>query len=213
MKHADFFADRKDAAEKLAARLDKYEGRNPLILAIPRGAVPMGRIIATRLRGELDVVLVRKLGAPFSAECAVGSIDETGRTHLLPELANAFISDDFITREKAAQLALLHERRRRYSPAREPRNPQGRIAIVIDDGLATGATMQAALCSVRDAKPARLVCAIPVAAPDSLQKIRPLANEVVCLHAPKDFFAVSQYYRQFPPVSDEEVTAILAGRE
>lgn len=210
MKPPGFFTDREDAAEQLAERLNEYRGRNPLILAIPRGAVPMGKILAERLQGELDVVLVHKLGAPFDPEFAIGAIDESGWTYLSPILEKSEEADRLIERIKARQLAELKERRAQYTPFVPPIDPRNRVAIIVDDGLATGATMIAALHATRDKKPGELVCAVPVAASDSLEKIRPLADKVICLHASMHFGAVSQYYEHFHAVEDEEVIRILA---
>ncbi len=178
------FADRLDAARRLSEALKSWRGRNPLVLAIPRGALPMGRLLADQLGGELDVVLVRKLRAPGSPEFAVGSIDESGWAYIAPHAHRAGATDAYLDEEKRHQLDVLKDRRARYTPARAPIDAAGRVAIVVDDGLATGATMIAALHAVRARKPAVLVCAVPVASPDSLELVRPLADEVVCLHAP-----------------------------
>jgi len=204
------FASRVDAARRLARALDAYRGRHPLVLAIPRGAVEMGRVLADALGGELDVVLVRKLGAPGHAELAVGAIDETGWTYVSDYAAGAGADAAYVEREKRAQLETLRRRREQYTPARAPIDPAGRIAIVVDDGLATGATMIAALHAVRARKPARLVCAVPDAAPDSLERVRPYADEVVCLEAPPGFYAVGQFYGEFDQVQDETVVELLA---
>ncbi len=204
------FRDRLDAAAQLAAALAAWRGSRPLILAIPRGAVPMGRALADALDGDLDVVLVRKLPAPFSPEFAVGAIDESGWVYLAPHARQAGATDAYIEEVRAKQLRLLQQRRATYTPARRPVEPAGRVVIVVDDGLATGATMIAALHAVRAHAPARLICAVPVAAPDSLESVRPLADEVVCLHAPEDFGAVGRFYRNFDQVSDDEVIRILA---
>jgi len=204
------FESRSDAARRLAAALDQYRGRNPLVLAIPRGAVGMGRVLADLLGGELDVVLVHKLGAPGHAEFAVGAIDETGWAYVSDYAAGAGADAIYLEREKRAQLETLRRRRALYTPARAPIDPAGRIAIVVDDGLATGATMIAALHATRARKPERLVCAVPVAAPDSLEHVRPYADEVVCLEAPSGFYAVSQFYREFEQVEDDAVVALLA---
>ena len=205
------FDSRLDAGRRLAKALAAYRGRNPLVLAIPRGAVEMGATIAHELQGELDVVLVKKLRAPGSPEFAVGAIDETGWTYVAAHAAMAGADAAYLHKEKAAQLELLHRRRAQYTPARASADPAGRIAIVVDDGIATGASMIAALHSVRAKKPARLVCAVPVAAAESLDNIRPYADEVVCLETPQDFQAVGQFYREFAQVEDEEVVALLAG--
>jgi predicted phosphoribosyltransferase len=203
------FRDRADAAGKLAAVLHANRGKNPLVLAIPRGAVPMGRVLAAELGGELDIVLVRKLRAPDSPELAVGAIDESGWTHLADYARSVGADEAYLGEEKRRQLETLRRRRAQYTPQRAPHDAAGRIAIVVDDGLATGATMIAALHAVRAKKPARLICAVPVAAPDSLEKVRPYADEVVCLATPREFHAVSQFYDAFPQVPDEEVVKLL----
>jgi putative phosphoribosyl transferase len=204
------FPDRIEAARRLAAALHHYRGQNPLVLAIPRGAVQMGRVVADELEGELDVVLVRKLRAPSSPEFAVGAIDETGWAYIAPHARAAGASDQYLQQEQHAQLDLLKKRRALYTPGRPPLDPAGRITMVVDDGLATGATMIAALHAVRVKGPAKLICAVPVASPDSLETVRPYADEVVCLEAPEYFHSVGQFYRSFPQVEDEEVVALLA---
>ena len=205
-----FFDSRVDASRRLAKALARYRGRNPLVLAIPRGAVGMGRVLADELGGELDVVLVRKLRAPDSPEFAVGAIDESGWAYVADYAARAGADDAYLEREKSRQLETLRKRRAQYTPARAPIDAKGRIVIVVDDGLATGATMMAALHAARAKAPERLVCAVPVAAPDSLERVRPYADELVCLAAPEGFYAVGQFYRQFPQVEDEDVVALLA---
>ena len=203
------FHDRIDAARRLALRLQAYRGHQPLVLAIPRGAVPMAQSIASALQGDFDVVLVRKLGAPMQSEFAVGSVDESGWAYLSPHAAAAGADTGYISAEKARQLALIRERRALYTPLRPPLSPMGRIVIVVDDGLATGATMIAALHSLRQHGPARLICAIPVASPEALALVRPLADEVLCLQAPANFQAVGQFYEDFGQVEDEQVIALL----
>ena len=207
---ARLFDSRLDAGRQLARALEAYRGRNPLVLAIPRGAVEMAAAVAEALGGELDVVLVRKLGAPSNPEFAIGAIDESGWAYIADHAAQAGADARYIAKAKAAQLELLRRRRAQYTPARAAADARGRIAIVVDDGIATGASMIAALHAVRAREPARLVCAVPVAAAESLEQVRPYADEVVCLHAPWNFQAVSQFYREFAQVEDETVVAILA---
>ncbi len=206
------FSDRADAASRLAARLNQYRGKNPLVLAIPRGAVPMAQAVAHALKGELDVVLVRKLRAPHQPELAMGALDESGQVFMSRQ-ANYFGADAaYLAQEKAAQLATIQQRRAQYQQLGPPISAAGRVVIVVDDGLATGATMMAALRSVRLAKPLKLICAVPVSPPDTLARVAELADEVVCLQAPDDFEAVGQFYRNFPQVSDAEVVDILKAR-
>lgn len=203
------FRDRNEAASRLAARLAEYKGRNPLVLAIPRGAVPMAGIVAEALGGEVDVVLVRKLRAPFSPEFAVGSVDESGWTYIADYAAQAGASPEYLETEKQEQLETMRRRRAEYTPVRPPIDPSGRVVIVIDDGLATGATMISALHALRSKKPEKLICAVPVSPPDTLEKVACYADEVVCLESPEWFQAVGQFYMDFPQVEDEEVVAIL----
>ncbi|HQS59366.1 MAG TPA: phosphoribosyltransferase family protein [Gallionellaceae bacterium] len=203
------FNDRVDAARQLAEELKQYRGQNPLVLAIPRGAVPMAKVIADELGGSFDVVLVRKLRAPYQPELAIGSIDESGWAYIADHAASTGASKDYIETEKKTQMETIRKRRSQYTPIRPPIDPAGRIVIVIDDGLATGATMISALHGLRARKPAKLICAVPVAPPDTLKRVAAMADEVICLEAPEYFQAVGQFYRNFSQVEDDEVIDIL----
>jgi len=204
------FRDRQEAAERLAENLGRYRGQNPLVLAIPRGAVPMAKVIADRLNGEIDVLLVRKLRAPDQAELAIGAIDEKGRVYLHPYAEELGLASHYLEEEAAAQMRTLRRRRAEYTPARPPIDPGGRIVIVVDDGIATGSTMIAALRALRERSPAKLVVATGVAPRETLQKLRDFADDVECLATPEPFYAVGQHYEDFSQVSDEEVIAILS---
>lgn len=203
------FRSREHAASLLAEKLVQYKGQNPLVLGIPRGAVPMAKIIADALEAELDVVLVHKLGAPGQPELAIGAIDEMGQAYLGDYARALGISADYIREEKETELKVLRRRRTLYTPYRASINPTGRTVIVVDNGIATGATMIAALRTLRGRKPAKLIAAVAVAPPGTVMRIRAEADEVICLYEPEEFFAVGEFFEDFSQVSDEEVVAIL----
>ncbi len=204
------FSDRIEAAHRLVRVLAKYRGRHPLVVAIPRGAVPIGEILSRELSGDLDVVLVRKLRAPGNPEFAIGSVAESGWTYVAPYAEEAGGDPAYIEREKNYQLSVIRKRRERYTPLKPPIDPAGRIVIAVDDGLATGATMISALHALRSQNPAWLVCAVPVASEETLEKVRPYADELICIEIPEFFHAVGQFYSNFPQVPDSEVEAILS---
>ena len=202
------FRSRQHAAQLLADRLSAdYKNKNPLVLGIPRGALPMAEIIADALGGELDVVLVHKLGHPNQPEFAIGAIDESGSAFLAEWAAE--LEPECLEEEKQRQLAVLRRRRAQYTPLRPPIDPFGRIVIVVDDGIATGSTMIAALRAVCARKPKKLVCAVAVASPEAARAMSREADKIICLTVPADFFAVGEYFEDFAQVTDEEVGVIL----
>jgi putative phosphoribosyl transferase len=207
------FKNREHAGHLLAQRLISYRGKNPLVLGIPRGAAPMAKIIAETLGGELDVVLVHKLGAPDQPELAIGAVDETGRVYLSDYVSELGIGEDYLKSETEKQLATLRRRRATYTPLRPPIDPSGRIVIVVDNGIATGATMIAALRAARAKKPAKLIGAVAVAPLATVARLRKEADEIVCLKIPADFYAVGQFFEDFSQVTDEDVVAILSAGE
>lgn len=201
--------DREQAAQLLSQRLIKYRGKNPLILAIPRGAVPMAKTIANSLQGELDIVLVHKLRAPRQPELAVGSVDENGHIYVGPHAAMVGADQAYLKNEAEEQVKILKQRRERYRPGQIPFNPTGRIVIVVDDGIATGSSMIAALRTLKREKPEKLVAAVAVASYEGLETIKSYADEVECLIVPDEFFSVSQFFEEFEQVSDEEAIRLL----
>ena len=188
------FRDREHAAHLLAAALHRYKGKRVLVRAIPRGAVPMGRIIADALGGDLDVVLVRKLVAPNAPELAIGAVDETGETYLPEGLDDVHVPPGYVEMERARQLAVLRERRVLYTPDRASISPAGRIVIVLDDGIATGATMIAALRATRRKDPMELIAASGVIARETFDCVASEADRVVFLQTPQYFGAVGHFF-------------------
>lgn len=206
------FKDRHDAGRQLADQLQRFADQKPVVLALPRGGVPVGFEIAAALRTPLDLVLVRKIGAPGMSELAVGAIvdgdtvDKVIDERMVAELE---VSQSYLEKEIAKQAQEIERRRALYLKNRSSMNVRDCTALVVDDGIATGATMQAALRAVRRRGPRRLVMAVPVAPQDAIERLRPEVDDVVCLAMPEPFMAIGQFYRDFRQVCDEEVVALL----
>ena len=209
-RNAITFADREEAGWMLVERLRGETLEKPLVLAIPRGGVEIGVVLARGLGAELDVVLSRKLRAPHQPELALGAVSESGEVYL-NHFASAMTDagDAYVEAERQRQLAEI-ERRRALIRAVRPQAPiAGRTVIVTDDGVATGATMIAALHTVRAAGARKIIVAVPVAAPDRIDALRPLCDRIVCLQEPEAFWAIGQFYRDFAQVEDERVLELL----
>lgn len=203
------FQNRQSAALALAKKLRVYASQHPLILGIPRGGLVIAKILSDQLKGDLDVILIRKIGAPDNPEFAIGAVTESGRFWPAPYLEKLHVNSAYVECEIKKELEVIRERRRSYTPIRASLPPNNRTVIVVDDGIATGATMKAALEELRAMHPQKIIAAVPVAPADSLADIRTLADEVVCLFVPEDFYAVGQFYKDFPQVSNKEVTVLL----
>ncbi len=210
------FPDRNEAGRRLADKLLHLKDQHPVVLALPRGGVPVGYEVAKGLEAPLDLVFVRKIGAPFQPELALGAVADGGHpiTVLNEELVRRLeISETFLQEETKRKLAEIDRRRDAYKAGRPRIDVKGRTAIVVDDGIATGATVRVALQSVRKGLPARLVLAVPVAPPETIEALESEADEVICLEAPILFFAIGQFYRNFEQLSDQEVVDWLKRAE
>lgn len=212
MWQVDSFADRTTAGTRLAAALAPYRGKNALVLGIPRGGVPVAAEVARALDAELDVIVARKAGVPGEPELALGAVTSDGTRFVNDDLISGLgLSQEAVDGafEKASREA--REREERFRSGRPKPRVRDRTVIVVDDGVATGATMLAALRSVRSADPARLVAAVPVGAPQACELVAREADELVCLERPAYFVAVGQFYEHFPQVSDEQARDLLRG--
>jgi predicted phosphoribosyltransferase len=204
------FADRHDAGHRLAELLLPLAGEHPVVVALPRGGVPVGREVAEALGAPLEILAVRKLGAPHNPEYGIGAIAEDGTRVFDPEaLAVLGVSGGALDAIVARETAELQRRVSAYRASRPALSVTGRTVIVVDDGVATGVTDTAALRALRRKRPRRLILAVPVCAPDSAVRLRDEADEVVCLVEPMRLYGVGQWYRDFSQVSDEEVIAAL----
>lgn len=207
-----WFADRRDAGEQLATALLRFKDKNAVVLALPRGGVPVGFEIAKKLMAPLDLVLVRKIGHPALPELAIGAIAEAEKIEKVIDtktIAELGVSQAYLDREIAHQMKELENRRQLYLKDRARVDIRHRIAIVVDDGIATGATMRAALRAVRQYLPDKIVLAVPVAPASALETFTSEADEIVCLSTPEDFGAVGLFYADFQPIDDQTVIDLL----
>jgi predicted phosphoribosyltransferase len=212
MDRSPLYADRRDAGRKLAAALAGRAVDNPVVYALPRGGAPVAFEIARALRAPMDLILARKIGAPGDPELALGAIAEgEGIEPVINERVRMGLGCDpaYIQRATAEALEEIGRRRRAYMRGRAGTDPKGRTAILVDDGIATGATTLAAIRSLKARGAARVVLATPVAPPETVAALRLEADEVVCLAQPPDFYGISQFYRDFHQLSDAEVIRLL----
>jgi predicted phosphoribosyltransferase len=204
------FRDREDAARQLAEKLKGRKLHNPLVLAIPRGGVVTGAVLAREVGADLDVILSRKLRAPGQPELAVGAVSEDGQVYLNHH-AQEFLGlmEEHLAEERSHQLAEIARRKKLFRDVRPQAPFKGRTVIVTDDGIATGSTMIAALQAVKTQNAREVIVAVPVASPDRLAEVRRWCDDVVCLLAPEQFWAIGQFYEDFTQVEDEKVVQLL----
>ncbi len=206
------FEDRRAAGRALAEALARYREGDPIVLALPRGGVPVGFEVASALNAPLDVLIVRKIGAPGHPELGIGAVIDGNEPHLVLNddvIRQVGASAAYIEEEKRRQLAEIERRRRRYLGDRPAIPVAGRTAIVVDDGIATGGTVRAALRGIAGSNPARLVLAVPLAPADILADLAGDCDEVVCMATPEPFYAVGAHYRDFTQTEDDEVIRLL----
>jgi putative phosphoribosyl transferase len=207
------FADRQEAGRALAHALASMSLADPVVLALPRGGVPVAAEIARRLGAPLDIVLVRKIGVPYQRELAAAAVVDGGDAEIVTNddvMAQAGLTSADIARLAKREIAEIERRREAYLRGRERVPLDGRTLIVVDDGIATGASVRAALAALRRRNPRRLVLAVPVAPADTIAALRPQVDDVVCLTMPEPFLAIGLHYRDFRQLSDEDVMAALA---
>lgn len=203
--------DRREAGKQLGEALKEFKGKKITVLAIPRGGVVVGDEVARSLDAALDIVVPRKIGAPFNPELAIGAIAADGSRVLDKGLIERLgVSRDYLESEIQAQMAEIKRRMKKYRGMRPPLDVKGKTVIVVDDGVATGATTMAAIKFLRNKKPKELVLAIPVGPPETAEKLRKEVDKLICLSVPSLFYAVGQFYDQFGQTTDEEVMAILS---
>lgn len=208
------FADRTDAGRRLADRLVERGVEADVVLAIPRGGLPVGREVSDALGAPLDIVVASKIGAPHNPELAIGAVSSDG-TAWLDEgtIANLGVDEAYVEREREREVEAARQKAERYRGDRPEPDLAGKVVVVVDDGVATGSTATAALRLVRALGARRVVLAVPVGAPDTIESLRSEADDVVCVSTPERFGAVGRFYDRFDQVTDEEAMGYLADRE
>lgn len=205
------FENRRAAGKALAAKFEGLSGGDILVLGLPRGGVEVAFEIAKALESPLDVLIARKIGVPYNPELALGAISSDGTVVLDQEILRSIgVSEGYIQREIERQTEEIERRIRLYRGERMEVSPQGKIVILVDDGVATGSTLKAGIITLKKRNPQRLIVAVPVGPDDTLQELGKLVDQVVYLHAPELFFAVGQFYRFFDQTTDEEVRRLLS---
>lgn len=205
------FQDRKQASERLAAALNVYRDTPAVVYALPRGGVVIGRTVADRLDLPLDLLIPRKIGHPADPEAAIAAVTETGPV-VHGETSDADVDPAWFRKEVAAQRAEASRRRQTYLGSRQPPDVSGKTAIIVDDGMATGLTMRAAIDEARRLNPASVVIAVPVAPADVVRELERETDRVISLHSPEEpFGAIGSYYEEFDQVGDAEVVALMTG--
>lgn len=210
----EIFEDRQDAGKRLAAELNKNKRDDVVILALPRGGIEIAQQVSKVLNAPFDCLFVRKLGSEFNPEVGIGAIVEGNppQTFLNEDLVKVLkITPDFIEQEKKRQLEVMREQEKKFRPNLKRLSLTGKSVIVVDDGVATGATVKAALKGLKSEKPKKLILAVPVAPPSTVAELKKDVDEVVCVLTPTDFQAVGQFYRRFPRLDDEKVIKLLGG--
>jgi len=210
------YSNRSEAGQQLAMALDNYRGQDVIVLALPRGGVPVAAEVASHLGAPLDLLLVRKIGVPWQPELAMGAVIDGSKPAVVRNeetIRLAGISDAEFDGVCQRELAEIERRRRLYFGDRPPAETEGRVVIIIDDGIATGATVKAAVVGLKTKKPARIVVAVPVAPPGAVAEIKKEADEVVCPLQPRMFGAIGYFYGDFEQLTDGEVIRILSDRE
>lgn len=208
------FKSREEAAELLAQKLQNYKGKDAIILAVPRGGVVVGKTLAKKLSLPLDIVVTRKIGAPNQPELAIGAVGPEGAKFIDWGLAmRAGADEDYLKFKIEEQKKEVGKRFSKFRKGKKALELKGKIVIVTDDGIATGATIEAAVAWIRTKKPKKIILAVPVAPRDTVEKIKDKVEELIVLETPDEFFAVGQFYREFPQVTDEEVVRLLGTRQ